>query len=81
MRPVSDRCHGNGRERQQAAASFPLITNNSCPKRTQGQFRNLEKLYSERNSNDGDAPHTSDRQISEGHPPAIEQEPDYIYNK
>ena len=33
-----------------------LFNNNICPERTQSQLRDLEKLLSERNSDDGDAP-------------------------
>ena len=44
----------------------------------QGKLCNLEKLFSERNTDDGNAPEYADQEISEGHDDAEKDQPDDI---
>ena len=61
-----------------------IITSDSYDIRTersQGQLRNFEELFAERNTYNRDAPYTTDQEIAKGHPPAIHNKPDYIYQE
>jgi hypothetical protein len=57
------------------------MMNDMGTKWRQRQLCYLEKLFSEWDPDNGDAPYTSDHEIAKGHPPSIDEEPYDIHNK